>query len=76
HNFLDGKMSAFVRVSDIFKTQKHGQTIYGDNFKTTSIRHPESQVIFFGISYKINEGIKERKKRTDEENEYPDIEEM
>ncbi|HQE94764.1 MAG TPA: TonB-dependent receptor [Candidatus Marinimicrobia bacterium] len=76
HNFLDGKMSAFVRVSDIFKTQKHGQTIYGDNFKTTSLRHPESQVIFFGISYKINEGIKERQKRTDEENEYPDMEEM
>jgi len=76
HNFMDGKMSAFIRVSDIFKTQKHGQTIYGENFKTTSLRHPESQVIFFGISYKINEGIKERKRKTDEENGYQDIEEM
>ncbi|MCK9244888.1 MAG: TonB-dependent receptor [Candidatus Marinimicrobia bacterium] len=76
HNFMDGKMSVFVRVSDILKTQKYGQTIYGDNFKTTSVRRRESRVIFFGISYKINEGIKERKRKTDEENGDYDIEEI
>lgn len=76
HNFLDGKISAFVRVSDIFKTEKHGQIVYGNNFKTTSVRYRESQVIFFGVSFKINEGIKQREKKNSEENDEIDVEEM
>lgn len=76
HNFMDGKFSVFMRVSDILKSEKHGQTVYGNNFKTTSVRYRESQVIFFGISFKINEGIKQREKKTDENSNEMDLEEM
>jgi len=76
HNFMDGRISVFMRVSDIFKTQKFGQTVYGDNFETTSVRRLDSRIIFFGISYKINEGIKERKQKSEEENDDLEYEEL
>jgi outer membrane receptor protein involved in Fe transport len=76
HNFMDDKISVFVRVSDLLQTQKHGQIVYGDNFKTTSVRYHESPVIFFGVSFKINEGLKQREKKTEDEGEDLEFEEM
>lgn len=76
HNFMDGKISVFMRVSDILKSEKHGQTVYGNNFKTTSVRYRESQVIYFGVSFKINEGIKQREKKSEDENNDIDIEDL
>ncbi len=76
HNFMDGKVSVFVRVSDIFKTEKHGQIVYGNDFKTTSVRYRESQVIYFGVSFKINEGIKQREKKSEDENNDIDTDEL
>jgi hypothetical protein len=75
-NFMDGKVSVFVRVSDIFKTEKHGQIVYGNDFKTTSVRYRESQVIYFGVSFKINEGIKQREKKSEDENNDIDTDEL
>jgi len=68
---LKGKVVVFLRVSDLLKTKTDNQTTYGDNFETTTRRFRDSRVLFLGVSYKINEGIKEKdRKKRGEEDEY------
>jgi len=61
--FFDGKLTADIRISDIFKSIKYDITTYGDNFTSSTIRRRESRVVFFGLSYKINGGLKQKNRK-------------
>lgn len=71
-DFFKGSLSLSFRISDVFKTQKFNSETWGENYSTTTERRRDSRVFFFGISYKINGGIKQRKKPDDggQENEF------
>ncbi|MDD5765560.1 MAG: outer membrane beta-barrel family protein [Candidatus Marinimicrobia bacterium] len=73
HEFLDGKLTATLRVSDLLKSTKMGMTTVGENFISTSQRRREGQVFYLALSYKINEQIREKERKSkNEEIEFED----
>jgi len=65
-DFLKGALSLSFRVADVFKTQKYNSWSWGENYTTTTERNRDSRVVFLGLTYKINGGVK--KKRSDDMN--------
>ncbi len=64
----DNRLSVSFRVSDVFNTQKFDMEAFGNNFYSTMIRKRQSQAAFLTLSYKINDGLKQKSKRKPVEN--------
>jgi outer membrane receptor protein involved in Fe transport len=65
-DFFKNKLSMSLRLSDIFNTNKYDLVTTGGNYQSTSHRKRETRVLYFSISYKINGGIKSKKKKMDD----------
>lgn len=65
-DFFKNKLSMSLRLSDIFNTNKYDLITTGGNYQSTVHRKRETQVLYFSISYKINGGIKSKKKKMDD----------
>lgn len=62
-DFLKGTLGVSLRVSDIFKTIRFDMESFGDNYYSYTERRRESRVIYLGVSYKINGGIRSKNKK-------------
>ncbi len=62
-NIIKDKLSATLRVSDIFNWWKMDATTTGEGFYSHSTRTRESRSIWFGLSYKFNDYKAKREKR-------------
>lgn len=67
-DFLKDKLSVSFRLSDVFKTQQFKMTASGDNFSLEHTRKRDSRVAYIGISYKINQGLKNKKRPVENNN--------
>lgn len=67
-DFLKNKLSATARLSDIFNTSKYYLVTQGVNYTSEVYRKRETRVLTLGVSYKINGGIKQKKRKPGEEN--------
>jgi hypothetical protein len=54
YDFLKGKLSATLRLTDIFNTRNHNSITHGSNFTSVNKRYMESRVLYAGIQLKIN----------------------
>jgi outer membrane receptor protein involved in Fe transport len=52
-DFLQGKLSLTLRVSDIFNSRNFNSTTEGLNFSTISNRKNDTRVAYLGISYRL-----------------------
>ncbi|SDB93409.1 outer membrane beta-barrel family protein [Williamwhitmania taraxaci] len=64
-DIMKGKGSLSLRISDIFKTTTYYSTTYGTNFERSYERGRDSQMIFVGFTYKINDYRRSSKKQSD-----------
>lgn len=53
-DFFKNKLSASIRVTDIFNTRNHNSTTTGTDFVSVNYRHMESRVLYAGLQFKIN----------------------
>lgn len=60
-------LSLTLRANDIFDTQKFGQSSVGPGFTFDFNMRPMTQIISLGIQYKINQGIKQKERKSQEE---------
>jgi outer membrane receptor protein involved in Fe transport len=67
-DFFKNKLTLSLRLSDIFNTNLYSLETQGGNYFSQVDRKRETRVLFFGVSYKINGGIKQKKKRNGEDN--------
>lgn len=54
YDFLKGKASLSLRVSDVFDSRKFDSKTTGEGFETISTRKMESRVGYLGFTYRIN----------------------
>ena len=67
YNILKNKATLTLRVSDIFNTRKFKSTTYINDYTSTySEMRQESQIVFFGFSYKINDYKQRRDVKIDD----------
>jgi len=66
YSFLSNKASLTLRVSDIFNTRRFKSTTYGIGYSSYSEMRQESQIVFLGFSYKINDYKQRRDSKIDE----------
>lgn len=66
YNFMKNKCSLTLRVSDIFNSRNFKSTTYGIDFSTYSEMRQESQIVFLGLSYKINDYKQRRDTKIDD----------
>jgi hypothetical protein len=67
-DFFKNKLTLSLRLSDILNTNLYSLETQGGNYFSQVERKRETRVLFFGVSYKINGGIKQKKKRNVEDN--------
>ncbi len=67
--FLDGKLTMNIRIADLLKSSNFDMVTYGSNFKTYLSRWRDSRMVFLGISYKINEGDRQKKRKQPQDEE-------
>jgi outer membrane receptor protein involved in Fe transport len=67
--FLDGKLTFTLRVTDVFKTRKFNTETIGTGFSITNDRRFDSRMAFLGVSFRIDS------KRTQDQNRRDRIEE-
>ena len=72
--FMDGKLTATLRVSDLLKSTQMGMTTVGENFTSTTQRRREGQIVYLALSYKINEPVREKQRKPNEEEPEIDME--
>lgn len=60
--------SISFRISDVFNTQQFNVKMSDTNLSGNMVRKRESRVAFLTLSYKINEGIKQRQRKRAQEN--------
>lgn len=53
-DLLKKKISVSLRLTDVFKTRRFDEIVYGDGFTTESQRRPQSRVLYLGIQYQFN----------------------
>ena len=53
-DLLKKKVSVSLRLTDVFKTRRFDEIVYGDGFTTESQRRPQSRVLYLGIQYQFN----------------------
>jgi len=61
-DFFKKSLTLTLRVSDIFNTNKSQTITEASDYYANIKRWSDSRVIYFGVSYRINKGIKARKK--------------
>jgi len=61
-DFLKKSLILTLRVSDIFKTNKSQTITEASDYYANIRRWSDSRVLYLGVSYRINKGIKARKK--------------
>ncbi len=72
-DFLKKKqLSLTLRLSDVFNTNQYQLTTNAENYYSVLNRYRETRVLFFGASYKINGGIKQKKRKTNTDDSSPD----
>ncbi|MCX6258684.1 MAG: TonB-dependent receptor [Bacteroidia bacterium] len=71
-DFLKGMLTVNLRASDIFNTQQFNMHRYGDGFIIDMKRKRESRLLYFGVTYKINGGLKQKEKKKQEEEQRQD----
>ncbi|MFA4839368.1 MAG: outer membrane beta-barrel family protein [Candidatus Neomarinimicrobiota bacterium] len=76
HEFMDGKLTATLRISDLLKSTKMGMTTVGENFVSTTQRRREGQIVYLALSYKINEPIREKERKSEDEEPEIDMEDF
>ncbi|MEG1762765.1 MAG: outer membrane beta-barrel family protein, partial [Bacteroidales bacterium] len=63
--FFKNTFTVGLRLSDIFNTSMHNSITRGDGFETTDHNKPlYSRALYLTLSYKINQGIKPSRKRS------------
>jgi outer membrane receptor protein involved in Fe transport len=67
-DFLKNKLTLSLRLSDIFNTNNYQLETKGVNYTSLVNRKRESRVLFFGVSYKINGGFKQKKRKVTDDN--------
>jgi outer membrane receptor protein involved in Fe transport len=66
--FLKGKLSLTARVSDVFNTQKFRMKISDVNYYSENMGKFSSRMFYVGLIYKINQGVKQKQKKTIDDN--------
>ena len=66
-DFLKNTLAFTLRLSDVFKSSTYDLVTEGSNFTTTVHRERDSRVLFIGVSYKINGGVKRKGKKPGED---------
>ncbi|TKG92327.1 TonB-dependent receptor [Puteibacter caeruleilacunae] len=73
-SMMKRRLTATIRVNNIFDSLKNKTSFIGDNFRTYNTSHYEPYIINFGLTYKFNNYKHSRKTRGDDsselENEY------
>lgn len=72
-DFFKGKGSLNIRIRDIFNTEGHKMTSYGENFISYSERYRDSRMVFVGFTYRFND-FKRRQERERGTQELEDFE--
>jgi hypothetical protein len=69
-DFFDRKLSATLRVEDIFNTHKHVEFITTKDTYSKTVRYRKSPMLVFSLSYRFNQqnGDKKRNGKTDDTN--------
>ncbi len=62
-DFLDGRLSATLRLSDIFNTMKYSSETYGNGFTLFNTGQRDSRILYLGITYNLN-NFKQQKDRS------------
>ncbi|MEW6196813.1 MAG: outer membrane beta-barrel family protein [Bacteroidota bacterium] len=63
-DFLDGRLSLTLRITDIFNTREFNSETNGMGFYMSSERKPDSRVAYLGVSYRLD-----NKKNQDQDRE-------
>jgi len=61
HLLLDRKLTLSLRVRNPFGNFKWRFTSEGSTFKNEFVRRPDFPVVYVGVTYRINEGFKQRR---------------
>lgn len=61
-DFFKNTLTLTLRLSDVFNTRKSEVITYATDYYSDVNRWSDSRVLFFGVSYKFNKGIKPKKK--------------
>jgi outer membrane receptor protein involved in Fe transport len=54
YDFFKGKLTASLRLTDMFNTRNHNSITHGTNFTSVNTRYFESRVLYVGLQLKIN----------------------
>jgi len=65
-DFYKGNLSLSLRASDIFNTQQFNMHRSGDGFIIDMKHKRESRIVYLGLTYKINGGIKQKENKRPE----------
>jgi len=65
-DFFRGNMSVSIRASDIFNTQQFNMHRTGEGLIIDMKRKRESRIVYIGLTYRINGGIKQKEKKRQE----------
>ena len=68
-DFFKKSLTLTLRLSDIFKTNKSETITEATDYYSDVKRWSDSRVLYFGVSYKINKGIKPKKKAQQDDNQ-------
>ena len=71
-DFLDGRLSATLRLSDIFNTRKYSSETYGNGFTSFNTGQRDSRILYLGITFNIN-NYKQQKDRVKDMNTDDDL---
>lgn len=74
YEVLKGNGTISLRLSDVLKSQNMIRDIYSTNYYAYSNWQRESRILFVGFSYKINGGIKQKKRKQAEMDDNNDFE--
>jgi outer membrane receptor protein involved in Fe transport len=62
HDFLKNKLTATLRLTDVFDTRRFNSTVTGANFVSVNKRYMESRVLYAGLQFRINNYNKKAEK--------------
>jgi len=75
YDFLKGKATLSMRVSDVFDTRRHNSETRGESFFITSTHKMDSRIGFLGFTYRINNYNRQKERDRNGQNEM-DMEEF
>jgi outer membrane receptor protein involved in Fe transport len=68
-DFLDGKLSLNLRISDIFNTMKYSSETYGTGFFIDSERKRDTRTAYIGITYRLDNNGQQKEKTRNRDSE-------